>query len=59
MGENKMSEELEKRRCAHCGDVTDDYCIIEVGPPGQNWIEDVWVKLGYEGEVICSECYYK
>ena len=50
---------MEPRKCAHCGDETDDYCIIEKGPPGQNPIEDVWVRLGYEGKPVCVECYFK
>lgn len=50
---------LGKQRCVHCGDITDNYCIIETGEPGQNWIEGVWVRLGYEGQVVCAECYYK
>lgn len=50
---------MEKVVCSHCGFETDDYCIIEGGQPGENWIEDVWVKLGYEGKPVCVECYYK
>lgn len=48
-----------KVNCTHCGSETDDYCIIEKGPPGENWIEDIWVRLGYEGKPVCVECYYK
>ena len=47
------------KTCAHCGDETEDYYIIEKGPPGQNWLADAWVKLGYEGKPVCMECYYK
>lgn len=47
------------RECAHCGDLTTNYCMIERGPVEENWIEDVWVRLGFEGEPICAECYYK
>lgn len=51
--------EMVKVVCSHCGCETDNYCIIEKGPPGENWIEDIWVKLGYGGKPVCAECYYK
>ena len=55
----KYRSKARKAKCSHCGSDTEDYCIIETGPPGQNWIEGVWVRLGYEGKPVCSECYYK
>ena len=47
------------RVCANCGTYTENYCIIEKGPPEENWIEDVWVKMGMLGKPICGECYYQ
>lgn len=47
------------RVCANCGVYTDDFCIIEKGPPEENWIEDIWVKMGMLGKPICGECYYQ
>jgi hypothetical protein len=45
--------------CANCGAYTDNFCIIEKGPPDVNWIEDAWVKMGVLGKPICGECYYQ
>ena len=50
---------MEKRECANCGDVTDNFCIIENCTQKENWIEYVWVKMGMVGKPICAECYYK
>ena len=47
------------RICANCGVYTDNFCIIEKGPPEENWIEDIWVKMGMLGKPICGECYYQ
>lgn len=49
----------DHRVCANCGVYTDNFCIIEKGAPGENWIEDVWVKMGMLGKPICGECYYQ
>lgn len=49
----------DHRVCANCGVYTDNFCIIEKGPPEENWIEDIWVKMGMLGKPICGECYYQ
>jgi len=49
----------DHRVCANCGVYTDNFCIIEKGPPEENWIEGVWVKMGMLGKPICGECYYQ
>ena len=47
------------RVCANCGVYTDNFCIIEKGSPEENWIEDVWVKMGMLGKPVCGGCYYQ
>ena len=49
----------ETKECANCGDVTDNYCIIQKCTQEENWIEHVWNKLEMIGKPICAECYYK
>lgn len=59
----EIRDEVEGREdhrvCANCGDYTDNFCIIEKGPPEVNWIEDIWVRMGMLGKPICGECYYQ
>jgi len=50
---------MDVKTCVHCGDSTDNYCIIEDCTREENWIEYIWVKLGFVGQPICAECYYK
>lgn len=60
---NTLFELVEGREghrvCANCGVYTDNFCIIEKGPPEVNWIEDVWVRMGMLGKPVCGECYYQ
>ena len=57
--EVNLGEAEDHRVCANCGVYTDNFCIIEKGPPEENWIEDIWVKMGMLGKPICGECYYQ
>ena len=51
--------------CVHCHEhstnIDDFYKILkwvaEENP--DEWIEKVWLKLGYDGQLVCKECYYK
>lgn len=51
--------------CAHCHEHFDDINkffrisakFAEENP--KEYIEKIWVKLGYDGKLICKECYYK
>jgi len=51
--------------CAHCNYASTNRKsfyeikkeIVENNP--KEWIEEIWIKLGYAGQLICKECYYK
>ena len=56
-------ERTMKRKCAQCQleyEEEELYQIAETEEQcGKNWIEKIWVKLGYQGEFICHECYFQ
>jgi hypothetical protein len=50
----------EKEICLQCGYIVDDWVAIENPADSDDWIMKVWLSMGMKnGDIVCSECYFK
>jgi hypothetical protein len=46
-------------KCEQCDCEDENGIVIPTNPNEQNWIDKIWVKMGFGGKYVCAEVLLK